>query len=295
MQDSKFPSRNDNYAQLAQHLLNSESPLSYSLEYLLDNYGERAIPAMLQALPVRPWHEQQLILEALGKLGDLNAIEPICALLYGGGKSVSKLEQSVINTLRKLVYYCPDKKKATNILLELMIRYKQCVYPLTVVLKEQNSKYALKISYKKLFKQQKNRADLQESAITIVGEENELTSYRIKVLKKILYRASDEQLRDRTINALKVLISKKRCQQLCSKKGMKFDAFFRRPESDCYDCCCIGKDQKRVLIKFEGSLISGKTMRNKPAHSERPNIPNSMRVPTTTQKNSTSQRNKHAQ
>lgn len=283
MQNSKYPSRKDNYSQLAQHLLNSESPLSYSLEYLLDNYRERAVPALVDALQVRPWYEQQLILETLGKLGDLHAIEPVCALLYGDAQPEGKLQQSVINTLRNLIYYCVDKKKAVDILLDTMIRFEQCVVPLTIVLKEQDDKYTLKRSYKKLFKHK--RKDLKQAATSIIGEENDLTSYRIKLLKKILRRTSDEESRACVIDALKILISKKRCQRLCSKKGMRFDAFFRRPENGCYDCCCVDKNDKRVLIKFEGGLISGKAVAGNSSASGDLNTPNTIRMPPVERKN----------
>lgn len=278
MQDSKYPGVDDSYARLTHHLLNVESPLNYSLEYLLDNYGERAVPALLQAFPVRPWYEQQLILEALGKLGDINAIEPICALLYTKGDSAQQLESSVINSLRNLVYYCSDKKKATNILLEIILRYEQCAPTVTAVLKEQKNKYTIKMSYKKLFPQ--DRLHLKEAAVSIVGEEVSFTEYRIKILKKMLYRVTDPQLRAQVVASLKLLISKKRCERLCNKKGMKFDAFFRRPDNECFDCCCVDKNDKRVLIKFEGGLMPGKKIGRK-INSPNPIRPQSTKIKNT--------------
>lgn len=283
MLTSKFPSSDDSYSQLTRHLLNPGSPINYSLEYLLDNYGERAVPALLQALPVRPWYEQRLLLDALGKLGDLNAFEPVCALLYGESKSPRQLENSVVQTLRNLVYYCPDQKKATNVIIETMLRYEQCIAPLSAVLKSQKSKYAIKMCYKKLFR--RNQGALQESAINVIGEENGLTEYRIKYLKKILFKLSDSELRENTIGFLKVLISRKRCERLCRKKGMSFDAFFRRPGDDCYDCCCVDKTNKRVLIQFEGSLLTGKAVSRKPEHPSSLNAPNSMRLIPAKQQN----------
>jgi hypothetical protein len=249
-----IPGKQDSYDVLANHLLSSESPLNYSLEYLLENYGEKAVPALMQALPVRPWFEQEIILEALGKLGDHRAIVPICALIYGEGESANLPQNSLIVALRNLVYYCADKKKATRILIDTIIRYKDCLRVITPVLKDCKDKYTIKMVYRKLFKN--DRTDLKAAAITIVGEENTLTEYRIKYLKKMHFRVSDSKLRDQTIAALKILISKKRCKCLCQKKGLKFDAFFRRPENESYDCCCVDKNNKRVLIKFEGSLVS---------------------------------------
>lgn len=46
---------------------------------------------------------------------------------------------------------------------------------------------------------------------------------------------------------------------LCRKKGLKFDAFFQRPENNNYDCCCVDKGGKRTLIQFEGALFPGKS------------------------------------
>lgn len=260
MQDLNYPSKNDNYSKLTQHLLNSESPLNYTLEYLLENYGDRAVPAMMQALPVRPWHECQIILEALGKLGDVRAIVPICSLLYSNEHSTVQIENVVANTLRNLVYYSPDKKNATKILIDTVIRYKGCEKAVANVLKEQKDKYTIKRSYKTLFAHE--RRELKESAINIIGVEDDLVGYRIKWLKKMLFKTSDPNLKNQIVDALKVLISRKKCKCLCSKKGFKFDAFFRRPDNNSYDCCCADKNGKRVLIKFEGTLISDKSSRD---------------------------------
>ena len=248
-----IPGKQDDYARLTGHLLNSESPLNYSLEYLLENYGDRAVPALLQALKVRPWYEQQTILEALGKLGDVSTIVPVCSLLYEEGESSKLPENTLTGTLRNLVYYTNDKKKATKILIDTIVRYPECVRVITAVLKDQKDKFTIKMVYKKLFKN--NRADLKGVAIAIVGDEDSLTEYRIKYLKKMVSRLSDTFLRNQADFALKILISKKRCKCLCEKKGLKFDAFFRRPDNESYDCCCVDKNEKRVLIKFEGGLL----------------------------------------
>ncbi len=254
MRKANFPSSTDSYTTLVNHLLNSESPLSYSLEYLLENYGDRAVPALIQALPRRPWYEQQIILEALGKLGDVRAIVPVCALIYTNSEGVKLAEASVIKTLRNLVYYCDQKKKAVDILIDTMVRYRHCENQITAVLREQKDKYTIKTVIKKLFKQ--DSINLKSSAIAIVGEENDLTNYRIKKLKKMLSRLSEPLLRDQVIDALKVLISRKRCKSLCRKKGLQFDAFFRRPDNESFDCCCKDKNNKRVLVKFEGAHVS---------------------------------------
>lgn len=253
MQSLNLPGKQDSYATLATHLLNSESPLNYSLEYLLENYGDRAVPALMQALTVRPWYEQQIILEALGKLGDIRAIVPVCALLYEKSESSKLPENTLINSLRNLLYYCKEKKKATKILTDTIIRYKECAPVITEVLKDQKDKYTIKTVYKNLFK--KDRVDLKSAAITIIGKEDALTEYRIKYLKKMLARLSDISLRDEVVSVLRVLISRKRCKCLCQKKGLRFDAFFRRPDNESFDCCCVDKDNRRVLIKFEGGLV----------------------------------------
>ena len=254
MRNANYPSRTDSYTTLTNHLLNSESPLSYSLEYLLDNYGDRAVPALIQALPRRPWHEQHIMLNALGKLGDIRAIVPVCALIYEKSERLQLTETSVTNTLRNLVYYCAEKKKAINILLDTMIRYKQCEKPITAVLKEQKDKYTLKRTFKKLF--QHDSVLLKGAAITIIGEEIDPTGYRIKLLKKMLVGLSESLLHDQAVDALNVLITRKRCKCMCRKKGLKFNAFFRRPDSESFDCCCTDKNNKRVLINFEGGLVS---------------------------------------
>ena len=257
MRNTNYPSKTDNYATLLGHLLNSESPLNYSLEYLLENYGDRAVPALLQALPKRPWYEQQIILEALAKLGDTRAIVPVCALIYETKDQLKLAESVVVKTLRSLVYYCDDRKEAVDVLIDIMVRYKQCEQPIAAVLKEQKNKYTVKMAYKKLFR--KDSVTLKGAAIAIVAEEDDLTKYRIKYLKKMLSRLSDPLLRDQAIDALKVLISRKRCKAMCQKKGLKFDAFFRRPDNESFDCCCTDKYNKRVLIKFEGALMAEKS------------------------------------
>jgi len=261
MQGLNYPSKQDNYDQITNHLLNADTPLNYSLEYLLGNYGDRAVPALMQALPFRPWYEQQIILDTLGKIGDIRAIVPICALIYDESKTLKAPETSLIATLRSLVYYTSDRKKAIQIMLETMIKYRACSTILSAVLKEQNDKYTLKMVYKKLFKQE--TVNLKEVAISIIGEQGRNTEYRIKFLKKMHFRAKDSPLRDLTTAALQILLAKKKCKCLCRKKGMKFDAFFRRPDNETYDCCCIDKTDKRVLIKFEGGVLPGQSGRNK--------------------------------
>ena len=260
MQELNYPSKHDSYTRLTEHLLNSKSPLNYSLEYLLENYGDRAVPALMQALPVRPWFERQIILEALGKLGDIRAIVPICSLLYSEEESTTQIENTVTNTLRNLVYYSSDKKQATKILLETVIRYKGCTNAITNVLMDQKNKYTIKLVYKVLFNQDDN--EFKESAIKITGVEDDLVEYRIKFLKKMLFKLSDQNLKSQTVDALKILISRKKCKNLCSKKGFRFDAFFRRPDNNSYDCCCVDKNDKRVLIQFEGTLITSSPSRD---------------------------------
>ena len=252
MQGLNYPSKQDSYDQITNHLLNADTPLNYSLEYLLGNYGDRAVPALMQALPFRPWYEQQIILDTLGKIGDIRAIVPICALIYDESKTLKVSESSLTTTLRNLLYYTPDRKKAIQIMLDTMIKYRACCNILSAVLKEQNDKYSLKMVYKKLFKNELSH--LKDLAITIISEQNRNTEYRIKFLKKMHFRLKGSPLRDLTTAALQVLLSKKKCKCLCQKKGMKFDAFFRRPDNDAYDCCCIDKTNKRVLIKFEGGI-----------------------------------------
>ena len=269
MRERKITGGANSYAEITSQLLNLDKPLQYSLEYLLDNYGDRAVPALIQALPSRPWFEQQLILEALGKLGDQHAIKPICALLYEKDKAPQQLESSVVQALHNLVYYSDDKKKATQVLIDTMLQHEHCIKPLTNVLKEQHTKFAIKLAYKKLFKQ--NHQGLKESAISVIGEEEGYTKYRIRFMKKMLRRVSDSRLKNQIIAALKVLITKKLCQNLCNNKGMKFDAFFKRPENDCYDCCCLDKTNKRILIPFEGGVVSGNNS------GDRGNVPNPMR------------------
>ena len=254
MQGPNLPSKQDSYDRLVTHLLNTEHPLNYSLEYLLENYGDKAVPALMQALPVRPWYEQQIILDTLGKIGDVRAILPVCALVYEE-KIVTKLpDSSLTSALRNLVYYTNEHKKAISILLDTMCKYQKCCSVLTVVLKEQNDKHTIKMVYRKLFKQK--HSYLKESAISIIGEDNAITEYRIKYLKKMHFRLKDSFLRGQTIKALKILIARKRCKRLCKSRGLRFDAFFRRPENESYDCCCIDKSNRRVLIKFEGSIMS---------------------------------------
>jgi len=257
MRRLNFPSKQDSYQQITSHLLNVDTPLNYSLEYLLVNYGDKAVPALMQALPARPWYEQQVILDTLGKIGDIRSIVPICALIYEESISTGLSDAILTGALRSLVYHTPQRKKAITIIIDTMLKYRECSRVLTAVLKVQNDKFTIKNVYKKLFKQ--GHSHLKESAIIIVGEDNANTQFRIKYLKKMHVRLKGSPLKDRAIAALKILISKKRCQCLCRDKGLKFDAFFQRPDSESYDCCCVDKNNKRLLIKFEGGVIPKKS------------------------------------